>query len=150
MILIKWHILSSKYKRKIKLCHWLLLGRSKYRKGGQYIVTIFWPRGQNIVGVKISSHTCIKHILQSPKLIFTISELRRQLINTIRAIAMSANCGINQAKKSSNIVIWQMHFQSNVLVCLICWRNMNNCVRDITIQLDSPIYLGEGGGVTAT
>ena len=33
------------------------MGRSKYRKGGQYIVTIFWPRGQNIVGVKISSHT---------------------------------------------------------------------------------------------
>ena len=56
-MLIKWHILSSKYKRQIKLCHWLLYGRSKYRKGGQYIVTIFWPRGQNIVGVKISSHT---------------------------------------------------------------------------------------------
>ena len=36
------------------------MGRSKYRKGGQYIVTIFWPRGQNIVGVKISSHTVIK------------------------------------------------------------------------------------------
>ena len=30
--------------------------------GGQYIVTIFWPRGQNIMGVKISSHTgiCVK------------------------------------------------------------------------------------------
>ena len=56
MILTKWHILSSKYKRKIKLCHWLSLGRSKYHKGGQYIITIYWPRGQNIVGVKISSH----------------------------------------------------------------------------------------------
>ena len=38
------------------------MGRSKYRKGGQYIVTIFWPRGQNIVGVKISSHTGTNNI----------------------------------------------------------------------------------------
>ena len=58
-MIIKWYILSSKSKSKIKPCHWLLMGRSKYRKGGQYIVTIFWPRGQNIVGVKISSHTGI-------------------------------------------------------------------------------------------
>ena len=43
------------------------MGRSKYRKGGQYIVTIFWPRGQNIVGVKISSHTGIMIMaMQSP------------------------------------------------------------------------------------
>ena len=42
-MLIKWHILSSQYKRKIKLCHWFSHG------GGQYIVTIYWRRGQNIV-----------------------------------------------------------------------------------------------------
>ena len=29
----------------------------KYRRGGENIVTIFSPRGEDIVGVKISSHT---------------------------------------------------------------------------------------------
>ena len=28
----------------------------KYRRGGENIVTIFSPRGEDIVGVKISSH----------------------------------------------------------------------------------------------
>ena len=36
----------------------LLIGRGwKYRRGGENIVTIFSPRGEDIVGVKISSHT---------------------------------------------------------------------------------------------
>ena len=29
----------------------------KYRRGGENIVTIFSPRGEDIVGVEISSHT---------------------------------------------------------------------------------------------
>ena len=38
----------------------LLIGRGwKYRRGGENIVTIFSPRGEDIVGVKISSHTGI-------------------------------------------------------------------------------------------
>ena len=54
---IQWHTLSSKYQKENKTLSLIIIGGSKYRKGGQYIVMIFWPRGQNIVGVKISSHT---------------------------------------------------------------------------------------------
>ena len=46
-MIIKWYILSSKSKSKIKLCHWLLMGRSKYGKGGTSL-RYFDP------GVKIS------------------------------------------------------------------------------------------------
>ena len=37
----------------------------KYRRGGENIVTIFSPRGEDIMGVKISSHTatlCTVHL----------------------------------------------------------------------------------------
>ena len=47
-MIIKWYILSSKSKNKIKLCNWLLMGRSKYRKGGQYIVIRYFDPGVKI------------------------------------------------------------------------------------------------------
>ena len=40
-----------------KLFPLLMVRGWKYRRGGENIVTIFSPRGEDIVGVKISSHT---------------------------------------------------------------------------------------------
>ena len=40
-----------------KLFPLLIVRGWKYRRGGENIVTIFSPRGEDIVGVKISSHT---------------------------------------------------------------------------------------------
>ena len=40
-----------------KLFPLLIVRGWKYRRGGENIVTIFSPRGEDIVGVKISSHS---------------------------------------------------------------------------------------------
>ena len=40
-----------------KLFPLLIVRGWKYRRGGENIVTIFSPRGEDIVGVEISSHT---------------------------------------------------------------------------------------------
>ena len=46
-----------------KLFPLLIVRGWKYRRGGENIVTIFSPRGEDIVGVKISSHNGTKPVI---------------------------------------------------------------------------------------
>ena len=50
-----------------KLFPLLIVRGWKYRRGGENIVTIFSPRGEDIVGVKISSHTGLEHDTEQPE-----------------------------------------------------------------------------------
>ena len=51
------HIIKFNDIWEQKLFPLLIVRGWKYRKGGENIVTIFSPQGEDIVGVKISSHT---------------------------------------------------------------------------------------------
>ena len=52
MHMMKFNVIGER-----KLFPLLIVRGWKYRRGGENIVTIFSPRGEDIVGVKISSHT---------------------------------------------------------------------------------------------
>ena len=51
------HIIKFNDIWEQKLLPLLIVRGWKYRRGGENIVMIFSPRGEDIVGVKISSHT---------------------------------------------------------------------------------------------